>query len=169
MFDVVRSWIAAHLSDEEALLFIAILIVFFVIIITMGAILAPLITGIVLAYVMQGIIMFLSRFQIPRGLAVSITFLVFLGGFIGFLFFVIPLVWRQLQSLVNGLPTMFNRVQEILDRLPDQLYGIIPEQQVRIWLEMMSSEATGINERLVSYSLSSVTYTHLTLPTIYSV
>ena len=156
MFDVVRSWIDAHLSDEEALLFTAILIVFFVIIITMGAILAPLITGIVLAYIMQGIIMVLSRFQIPRGLAVSTTFLLFLGGFIGFLFFVIPLVWRQLQTLVNGLPTMITRAQEVLDNLPDQLFGVIPEEQIRIWVDMMSSEVTGITEWLVSFSLSSL-------------
>ncbi len=156
MFDVVRSWIDAHLSDEEALIFTAILIVFFVIIITMGAILAPLITGIVLAYIMQGIIMVLSRFQIPRGLAVSITFLLFLGGFIGFLFFVIPLVWRQLQTLVNGLPTMITRAQEVLDKLPDQLFGVIPEEQIRIWVDMMSSEVTGITEWLVSFSLSSL-------------
>ncbi|MAI41967.1 MAG: AI-2E family transporter [Candidatus Azotimanducaceae bacterium] len=156
MFDVVRSWIDTHLSDEEALLFVAILIAFFAIIITMGAILAPLLTGIVLAYIMQGIITVLSRFQIPRWLALPVTFLLFLGGFIGFLFFIIPLVWRQLQSLVDGLPAMIASAQEVLDGLPDELFGIIPEQQVRIWIEMMGSEATGITQWLVSFSLSSL-------------
>ena len=87
MFDVVRGWIDTHLSDEEAVLFIAIVVAFFVVIITMGSILAPLLTGIVLAYVMQGIIKVLSRFQMPQWLAVTITFMIFLGGFIGFLFF----------------------------------------------------------------------------------
>ena len=120
MFEVVRGWIDTHLSDEEAVLFIAILMGFFVVVITMGAILAPLLMGIVLAYIMQGIITALSRFQIPRWLAVTVTFLVFLGGFVGFLFFIIPLVWRQLQSLLNGLPSMISRTQELLDRLPDQ-------------------------------------------------
>ena len=34
MFDVVRGWIDTHLSDEEAVLFIAIVVGFFVVIIT---------------------------------------------------------------------------------------------------------------------------------------
>ena len=156
MFEVFRGWIDTHLSDEEAVLFIAILIGFFVVVITMGAILAPLLTGIVLAYVMQGIITALSRFQIPRWFAVTVTFLVFLGGFIGFLFFIIPLVWRQLQSLLNGLPDKISRTQELLDRLPDQFPGIISQQQVQVWVDMLNSEASGITQWLVSFSLSSL-------------
>ena len=156
MFEVVRGWIDTHLSDEEAVLFIAILMGFFVVMVTMGAILAPLLMGVVLAYIMQGIITALSRFQIPRWLALTVTFLVFLGGFIGFLFFIIPLVWRQLQSLLNGLPSMISRTQELLDRLPDQFPGVISEQQVRIWIDMLNAEASGITQWLVSFSLSSL-------------
>ena len=154
MFDVVRGWIDAHLSDEEAVLFIAIVVGFFVVIITMGSILAPLLTGIVLAYIMQGIIKILSRFQVPQWLAVTITFLVFLGGFIGFLFFIIPRVWRQMQSLFNELPNMIKRTQELLNELPANYPDLISEQQVKIWIDMLNTEASGITQWIVSFSLS---------------
>jgi putative permease len=154
MFEVVKGWIDKHLSDEELVLFIAILMGFFVVIITMGAILAPLLTGIVLAYVMQGISKNLSRFQIPQWLAVAITFTVFLGGFIGFLFFIIPRVWRQLQSLFNELPNMVSRSQELLDKLPEKYPDLVSEHQVQIWVEMLSSETSDITQWIVSFSLS---------------
>ena len=51
---------------------------------------------------------------------------------------------------------MITRAQEVLDNLPDQLFGVIPEEQIRIWVDMMSSEVTGITEWLVSFSLSSL-------------
>ena len=154
MFDVVRGWIDTHLSDEEAVLFIAIVVAFFVVIITMGSILAPLLTGIVLAYVMQGIIKVLSRFQMPQWLAVTITFMIFLGGFIGFLFFVVPLVWRQLQSLFNEVPNMVTRSQELLHKLPQHYPDLISEQQVNSWVAVLNSEASGITQWIVSFSLS---------------
>ncbi len=154
MFGVVRGWIDTHLSDEESVLFLAILIGFFVVIVSMGTILAPLLTGIVLAYVMQGIINTLLRFQIPQWLAVAVTFVLFLGGFIGFLFFVVPRVWRQMQSLFNELPNMISRSQEVLNTLPQDYPDLISEQQVKSWIELLNSEASGITQWVVSFSLS---------------
>ena len=54
MFDVMRGWIDRFLSEKEAVLLAVILVVSSIVVLTMGKILAPLLTGIVLAYVMQG-------------------------------------------------------------------------------------------------------------------
>lgn len=154
MFEVVKGWIDRHLSDEEAVLLIAIVTGFFVIMVTMGVILAPLLTGIVLAYIMQGIIKGLNRFQIPNWAAVSLTYLLFLGGFIGFLVFVIPMIWRQLQNLYAELPNMAVRTREVLDQLPQNFPDLISSQQVNAWVGMVNTEASGITQWIVSFSLS---------------
>ena len=104
MFDVMRSWVNRFLSDEEAVLLGAILLSSTIIIIFMGTILAPLLTGIVLAYVMQGTIKLLKRLHMPNGLAILITFSLFMGGFVSLLFFVIPRVWRQLRAFLTTCP-----------------------------------------------------------------
>ncbi len=154
MLEVVKGWIDKHLSDEEAILLAVILIVFFTIILTMGTILAPLLTGLVLAYVMQGVIKILSRYRVPNGVAVAVTFIVFLGGFVGFLLFIVPLVWRQMRALFQEFPNMISRSQALLDKLPETYPNLISQQQVSSWVEMLNSEAGDIGQWILSFSIS---------------
>ena len=154
MISVFRGWIDQHLSDEEAILLAAILVLFFIIILTMGTVLAPLFTGIVLAYVMQGAIKVFARYQVPDSIAVAWTFLLFLGGFIGFLFFIVPRVWRQMRALFAEVPNMVTKVQAMLDKLPESYPNFISQTQVNTWVDVLNSEASGIGQWVLSFSLS---------------
>ncbi len=154
MLQVLRGWIDRHLSDEEAILFAAILGLFVVIILTMGTILAPLLTGIVLAYVMQGMIKIFARYKIPNGIAVTLTFLLFLGGFIGFLFFIVPRVWRQMRSLFAEVPNMVTKSQGVLDKLAEKYPNFFSQNQVNSLVDMLNNEAGDIGQWLLSFSLS---------------
>ena len=141
MYEVMRGWVNRFLSDEEGVLLAALLIVSVIIIVTMGTVLAPLLTGIVLAYVMQGAIKTMERFQMPKGLGVSITFDIFMGFFLSLLFFVIPRVWRQLQSLFQNIPSMVERTRDLLGELPVNYPELVSEQQVTSWIELLNSES----------------------------
>jgi len=154
MFTIFKGWIDRFLSEEEAVLLAMILVSFFVVILTMGQILAPLLTGIVLAYVMQGMIKLFRRYHVPNGLAVLGTFLLFLGGFMGLLFFVIPQVWRQLRRLFSELPDMAKQTGEMLKDLPEKYPSFVSEAQINSWGEMLNSEVGDIGQWLLSFSLS---------------
>ena len=154
MYDVLKSWVDRFLSDEEAVLLGVLLVASFTVIIWMGGILAPFLTGIVLAFVMQGIIKMLLKSGVPAGLSVAATFLVFLGGFVTTLFLVIPRVWRQLQRLFDELPSMALRSQEILADLPTRYPSFVSQSQVDTWSAMLNAEVGDIGQWLVSFSLS---------------
>ncbi len=154
MFDVMRGWVNRFLSDEEGVLLAAILLTSTLIIIFMGHILAPLLTGIALAYIMQGTIKTLRRFKVPKGMAVALTFGIFMGGFLAFLFFIIPRVWRQMRALFDNLPNMLEQTRTLLLTLPKEYPSLLSEQQVGSWIEMLNTEAGGIGQWLVSFSLS---------------
>ncbi|MCB1644318.1 MAG: AI-2E family transporter [Pseudomonadales bacterium] len=158
MFEVVRGWVNRFLSEEEAVLLAAILIVSTVVILSMGDILAPLLTGIVLAYVMQGTIKFLMRLQVPKSASVLLTFLLFMGGFVALLFFVIPRVWRQMRALFDNLPEMIDRSHELLATLPAAYPSLVSEPQVNSWIDMLNSEASEIGQWLLSFSLSQLPF-----------
>ncbi len=154
MFNVLKSWVNRFLSEEEAVLLAVMLVASFLIIITMGGILAPLLTGIVLAYVMQGIIKLQLRYKVPNGFAVATTFMLFLGGFVATLFLVIPRVWRQMRNLFNELPNMVVQTQELLKSLPEDYPNLISKAQVDTWSEMLNAEVSDIGQWLLSFSLS---------------
>ncbi len=154
MLDVLRSWLDRYLSDEEAVLLAVIVASFFLVIITMGTILAPLLTGIILAYILQGVIKVLKRYQVPELGAVLVTFLLFLGGFVAFLVLVIPRVWRQMRSLFDELPDLVNQTRETLEGLPRAYPDFISQQQVNSWGELLNAEAGEIGQWILSVSLS---------------
>lgn len=158
MFDVMRGWIDRFLSEEEAVLLAVILVASTLIILTMGNILAPLLTGVVLAYVMQGTIKSLERLNLPKALAVWCTFLLFMGGFVSLLFVVIPRVWRQMRSLFDNLPSMAADATRLLDGLPERYPQFISEQMVSSWGDLLSAEAGEIGQWLVSVSLSQLPF-----------
>lgn len=154
MFEVLKGWVDRFLSEEEAVLLAFMLAGGFAIIIWMGGILAPLFTGIVLAFVMQGIIKSLLKFGVPNGIAVTATFLLFLGIFVVTLLLVIPQVWRQLRNLYDEMPAMVARTQSLLADLPNKYPDFVSQSQVDTWVEMLNAEVGDIGQWLVSFSLA---------------
>ena len=154
MLDVMRGWLDKYLSDEEAVLFTILLLLVFIVILTMGNLLAPVLTGMVLAFVMQGLITYLARLRVPNSVAVPVTFFMFLGIFFAFFLFVIPRVWRQMSSLFNELPKMVEKGQALLELLPESFPDLITEEKVATWVDMLGGEVAQFGEWLVSYSLS---------------
>ena len=156
MLDVVRGWLDKYLSDEEAVLFTILLLLTFIVIMTMGNLLAPVLTGMVLAFVMQGLITYLARASVPKSVAFPVTFIMFLGIFFAFFLFVIPRVWRQMSSLFNELPNMMVRGQALLELLPETFPNLVTTEKIAEWLDMLTIEIGQFGQWLVSYSLSQV-------------
>lgn len=56
MLNVLRGWIHRYFSDEEAVVLGVLLIVAFATILTLGHMLAPVFAGLVMAFLMQGLV-----------------------------------------------------------------------------------------------------------------
>ena len=55
MFNVLRGWVQRYFSDEEAVVLAVLLVLAFTAVLTLGGMLAPVLAGMVLAYLMQGL------------------------------------------------------------------------------------------------------------------
>ena len=154
MLDVLRTWLDRYLSDEEAVLLAVIVIGFAIIMVSMGGILAPFLTGIVLAYILQGVVKRLIRYRVPALVAFLFTFLIFLGGFIAFLVLVIPRVWRQMRNLFEELPDLLSQVRTVLEALQRAYPDFISEQQLVSGGELLNQEVREIGQWILSFSLA---------------
>jgi putative permease len=154
MYEVLKGWVNRFLSEEESILLAVLLLAASVVIIWMGGILAPFFTGIVLAFVMQGIIKSMLKIGVPHSMAVASTFLLFLGIFVVTLLLVIPRVWRQLRNLYAELPNMVTRTQELLADLPSKYPAFVSQNQVDTWVEMLNAEVGDIGQAVVTFSLA---------------
>ncbi|MDF2641808.1 MAG: rane protein PerM family, partial [Pseudomonas sp.] len=103
MFNVLRNWVQRYFSDEEAVVLAVLLFLAFTVVLTLGGMLAPVLAGLVLAYLMQGMVSFLERLRMPESGAVALVFTLFIGVLLLFLLVLVPLLWHQLITLFNEL------------------------------------------------------------------
>ncbi len=156
MLKVFSAWIERYFSDEEALLLFVFLAVALVVVLTLGGMLAPVFAGVILAFLMQGMVAKLKQLGMGHVLAVSIVFLGFVSAFMALLLVVIPETWRQLVNLLNELPRMLGQGQELLMLLPERYPELITPLQVRSVIDQAGAELGKLGQLVLSFSLASI-------------
>ena len=156
MFKVLRDWIQRYFSDEEAVVLAVLLILAFTAVLTLGGMLAPVLAGMVLAYLMQGLVSTLERLRLPGGVAVGLVFALFMGVLLVFIVVVVPLLWHQLITLFNELPGMLAKWQSLLLLLPERYPHLVSDEQVLRAIEVARSEIGKFGQWALTFSLSSL-------------
>ncbi|SDS70983.1 putative permease [Halopseudomonas xinjiangensis] len=156
MLRIFQNWIHRYFSDEEAVVLAVLLLLGFAIVISFGDRIAPLLTGLVLAYLLQGLVTRLRQWQVPHKLSVWIVFLLFLGALGALIGVIIPLVWKQMFTLFNELPRMFIEWRALLMHLPERYPTFVSEDQVERVIQTASGELGLFGQWLLSQSLASV-------------
>ena len=89
-------------------------------------------------------------------LAVSSSFIVFVGFFFGALFVLLPMIWQQVVSLFGELPRMIDQGRTWLEVLPLEYPTLITEQQISTYLGLAQEEMATITQSVVTFSLASI-------------
>lgn len=156
MFKVLRDWVQRYFSDEEAVVLAVLLFLAFTIVLTLGGMLAPVLAGLVLAFLMQGLVNLLERLRVPGGGAVALVFTLFMGALLVFLLVLVPLLWHQLITLFNELPGMLAKWQSLLLLLPERYPHLVSDEQVLRAIEAARGEIGKFGQWALTFSLSSL-------------
>ncbi|MGF6707431.1 AI-2E family transporter [Pseudomonas frederiksbergensis] len=156
MFKVLRDWIQRYFSDEEAVVLAVLLFLAFTAVLTLGGMLAPVLAGMVLAYLMQGLVVTLERLRMPGGAAVGLVFALFMGLLLVFIIIVVPLLWHQLITLFNELPGMLAKWQSLLLLLPERYPHLVSDEQVLQAIDVARGEIGKFGQWALTFSLSSL-------------
>ncbi|MAD58356.1 MAG: AI-2E family transporter [Porticoccus sp.] len=152
MLKVLNTWINRYLGEEESVLLAVLLIFSLIILITLGQIIAPFIAALVFAFLLQGGVNRLMVLGVPRMVAVSSIFLVFISILTAILIVLLPLIGRQAINLVEKVPSMLDHSQGLLFLLSEKFPKIFSENQTSQLLTEASRELGGIAQNLVSFS-----------------
>ncbi|WP_339846945.1 AI-2E family transporter [uncultured Halopseudomonas sp.] len=154
MIKVFRNWVHRYFSDEEAVVLAVLLALGFAIIITFGDSIAPLLTGVVLAYLLQGMVTRLEKWGVHQTIAVWLVFLLFLGALAALFGIIVPLVWRQVINLFNELPRMLVEWQAQLAHLPEQYPALVSSGQIERIVASINGELGQFGQWVLSQSLA---------------
>lgn len=153
MLGMVRNWFDRIFAEEETVVLLIIISVILLLILSLGHVLIPIIASTVLAFLMQGVIARLVAAGARPWLAMTIAYGLFITLFFGVIILLLPLVWQQLVTLVQELPTMLRKLQQVLMLLPERS-ELFNEAQIREWMALATAEFGSMGQYVVSFSLA---------------
>lgn len=155
MLDLIKDWHEKHFSDPQVVILALIILSGIAIIFFLGDVLAPVLAGIVIAYVLEGLVLRICRPGIPRPVSVVISFSIFIMAIVLLLFGLVPLVSKQLSQLITNLPEMLNKAQQLIMALPEK-YPLLDAGNLKEMMASFNSELVNLGQKLLSVSLASV-------------
>lgn len=154
MIKVLGRWLDRYFAEEEAVLVVVLLIAAMVIVLTMGVVLAPMFTAIIIAFLMQGLVAKLVQWGAPHLVAVIIAFLVLVSGIALGLLVLLPAMWKQILNLIAEAPRMINDGQNLLLLLPEMYPNLVTAEQVTRLSAVAGQQLAKFGQTLLSFSVA---------------
>lgn len=157
MFEVVGNWFKRHFSDPQVVMLAVLLLFGFLVVIYLGEMLTPVLAGLVIAYLLEGLIGLMLRRGVPRLIAVWSAFLLFIVVLVFLIFGLVPLLSTQVAQFVQELPSMITRGQGAIMQLPERYPDFINQQQLADLLNSIRAEIAVAAQSVLAFSFSSIT------------
>ena len=156
MKEFFQCWAKRYFSDPQMIILGFLLLVGGLLIYFLGNILAPILAGIVIAYLLDGTADRLKRYGVPKSLSMILVFLFFMAGLLLLALALLPIIWAQIAQLLAELPSMIAAGQKVLMRLPESYPEFISEAEIRRLLDFVNRELTRLGQHILSVSIASV-------------
>ncbi len=154
--NVLKDWFRRSFSDPQVVILGLFLVIGFAIVYGLGRWLAPMFAALIIAYLLEALVTRLERFKVPRLLAVIIVFALFLAVLFFLLFGLVPMLSRQLTSLVQQFPNYISQGQVLLRQLPEAYPQLISDEQIQDVISRLGEETARWGQQLLGWSLASV-------------
>ena len=155
MKQILSKWLGRYLGNEEAVFLGVMMIVFIVMLATVGEFLGPVFASMIIAFLLQGVVNGLGRAGVSRRVSVLTSYILFLCGLVAIVIGIVPIVGRQLSLLLGEVPSMIGRSRDFLIDLPERYADYVTAEQFDLIWVRVSQEVANVAEQILSFSLSS--------------
>lgn len=156
MHRFLKSWCIRHLGDSQIFVLFVLLSLGFVVVLGLGQWLAPLLAGLIIAYLLEGVVQALQRLHIPRKWSVYAVFLGFILSLIVLFLIILPILGRQLQQAVYELPRMVLLAQSFLLQIPEHYPQWVTEAQIRYVMDGLRALTMSLGQHVLSLAFASL-------------
>lgn len=153
--DVISDWVNEHFSNQEAIFLVFLIAFVLIILATLGGYLAPVLTGLVFAFVLQGLVKTLERVM-PRWVAVWLSFLIFISTVLLLALMVFPLLWQQLTGFLAAAPDVVVQLRQGVANLAERFPDYVTQEQVATLIDQGARELGNFSATVVETAFSQV-------------
>ena len=155
--EVISTWVNQYFSNEEAIYLIALIFAVVLALVTLGGFLAPVLTGLVFAFLLQGLVKWLEGMKVPRIAGVYLSFLLFIGAILAFLLIMVPLLLQQMQGLISLIPTAIKLLREWVAELAVRFPEYVTSEQISTLIDQGAREVGNLGASVLETAFSQVT------------
>lgn len=156
MIRMIFNWFNQHFSDPQIVILWLILLGGFLTIFLLGEMLQPVFVGLIIAYLLEGVVNLMATIRIPRNLAVYLTFVLFIVCLVALVVGLLPMLSRQVGQLIQDLPELIANGQKQLMQLPHRHPEFISEAQLQQLINFLKSELTRLGQNALVFSVASL-------------
>ena len=156
MKQLLGGWWRRYIADPEFSVLWVMLVLVILVFAFFGRLLTPLFVSIILAYLLDGMIKRLDSWKVPHLVSVLVVYLFTLAVIFVLLIWIIPILWRQLASLITELPRILKKAELLLMALPTQYPDFISANQLNTLLGAFQDSLTRTGKAILSYSLTNI-------------
>ncbi len=127
---VITQWFVKHFSNPQVVYLALILVILFAILMLLGRFLAPVLAGLVIAYLLEGLVRKLQLIHVPRLISVFIVFFLFLLFVLIVLLILMPLLSRQVTQLFQQIPSILIELEAMFMKLPERYPELLSAEDV---------------------------------------
>ncbi|MCA1742552.1 MAG: AI-2E family transporter [Desulfonatronovibrio sp.] len=153
---LIKIWFEKHFNNPQVVILTMLLLTGFGVIYLFGKMLIPFFAGLIIAYLLDGLVKQLTTRGMPRFAAIIITFLFFMCILFFSIFWLVPMLTGQVTQLVQQLPVMISETQNLLLQLPEHYPKFISEEQVFEIFSVIRGEVGKLAQNILSLSVASV-------------
>lgn len=155
--NMLSEWYRRTFSDPQMVMLVLALVAAVIAISLFGNMLAPAIAAVVIAFLLDGPIEWLTRKGAPRFIAFIMVYLAFITLSVFAMLTIVPLLISQVSEFVGEAPAMVTSTQKALLLLQQRFPDLISQTQVESWLAGLGNEIANLGPRLLQYSLTGLT------------
>ena len=156
MFEQLNKVLKNIFNNEETIIFSLAILLFFLVISFFGSILTPFIISIVVAYLLVGMQKKIQSYDVSANVSLIITFSVFIITGAALLIWLVPLLYIQLQAFILDVPNLINNFLDFVSGLPTKFPDLVSSEQISIFFQAVSEEASVIAQNIVKSSISGI-------------
>ncbi|MDU8924619.1 AI-2E family transporter [Pasteurellaceae bacterium LIM206] len=157
MFEMLKNWYRRRFSDPQAMGLAAILLFGFIAIYFFSDLIAPLLIALVLAYLLQMPIGFITeKLKFPHILSITLVLGSFIALALVMVFGLVPSLINQTVNLFSDMPNMMNLLHQWLMSLPEHYPELVDSQMIDSIFTTIREKTLAFGESAVKFSLASL-------------
>ena len=154
MFDQINTLLNKIFSNEESVIFSLLIFAFLLVLYIFGGILTPFIVSLIFAYLLIGLSKNFIKYGLSELVSLVISYVIFILTGLGFLVWLIPLIFQQTQAFFLEVPIWLNNFRSYVENLVQSNQELISSDQISSFFTELVGRLSSLSQGVLDASIS---------------